>query len=112
MQTVLRDTAYKKENVDVQRSIRMAIKKLEKRLCQYVDQNDFNPDRIFGDDIIVHDIFNKNFYVYKCKVNQMQIRLLWKIEDGKLIIVAHWYKFRTNNEYINHFQKMADSYVH
>lgn len=110
MKIVLRDPEYRKENVDVRRSINMAIKRLEQRLSQYAVQENFNPEKIFADDVIVHDIFNKHFYVYKCKVNQMQIRLLWKVENNKLVIVAHWYKFRTDNGYIDHFQKMADLY--
>lgn len=108
MKVVWEDKTYRKEKPDVQRSIDMAVDRLKTRLSVYVDQN-IEVGKIFGDDIMIHEIINKYYYVYKCKVNQMQIRILYTMRDGKLVIVSHWYKNRTNNDYIRHFKDITSS---
>lgn len=110
MKVVRKDKTYHKQKVDVQRSIDMAIERLKMRMLEYQEQN-IEVGKIFGDDIIIHDIINKYFYVYKCRVNQMQIRLLYTMKDDKLIIISHWYKNRTNNDYIKYFKDVSNSYI-
>lgn len=109
MKVVRRDKAFK-EKIDVQRSIDMAIDRLQLRLANYAASPTFEIGKVFGDDVLIHDIINKYYYVFKCKVNQMQIRLLYTIKDGKLIIVSHWYKYRTDNGYIDYFKKAVCQY--
>jgi hypothetical protein len=106
MKVVRRDKTYHKEKLDVQRSIDMAIDRLKERLQYYNDQN-IEIGKVFGDDILIHDIINKYYYVYKCRVNQMQIRILYTVKDNKLIIISHWYKNRTNNDYIKYFKEVT-----
>lgn len=110
MKVIRKDKTYHKQKVDVQRSIDMAIERLKMRMLEYQEQN-IEVGKIFGDDIIIHDIINKYFYVYKCRVNQMQIRLLYTMKDDRLIIISHWYKNRTNNDYIKYFEDVSNSYI-
>lgn len=107
MKVIYRDERYSKEKKDVQRSINMAVERLKKRLSVYVEGQHLEPNKIFGDDILIHDIVNKYWYVFKCKVNQMQIRILYTFEDGNLIILSHWYKNRTNNDWVYYFREIT-----
>ena len=107
MNIIQKDKTYDKVNSDVRRSIDMSIKRLESRLSNYIDQ-DINAGKIFNDDILIHNVINKKFYVYKSKVNQMQIRILYTVdEDNNLVILSHWYKNRTNNDYIKYFKELT-----
>lgn len=109
MKVVWEDTSYYKEKPDVRRSVDMAVAKLKSRLTEYVDNQNISVRKIFGDDVMMHEIINKYFYVYKCKVNQMQIRILYTMRDDKLVIISHWYKNRTNNDYIKYFKDITSS---
>ena len=109
MKVINEDPTYDRVNVNVRRSIDMAVERLIARLSPYVDQN-IEIGKVFTDDILIHNIINKYFYVYKCRVNQMQIRILYTIRDGDLIIVSHWYKNRTNNDYIKYFIDITAPY--
>ena len=97
MNIIRKNDMFMKEKKDVQRSINMSIRKLKQRLEEYQKQN-ISPDRVFNDDITKHDVINNCFYVYKCKVNQMQIRILYTVENDNVVIVSHYYKNRTNND--------------
>lgn len=110
MKIIRKDPAYSKEKLDVQRSVDMAVDRLHERLSSYIEDQKLEVGKIFGDDIVIHDIINKYFYVYKCRVNQMQIRILYTVRNGKLIILGHWYKNRTNNDYIKHFKQITSQY--
>lgn len=109
MKVINEDPTYDRVNVNVRRSIDMAVERLVARLSPYVDQN-IEIGKVFTDDILIHNIINKYFYVYKCRVNQMQIRILYTIRDGDLIIISHWYKNRTNNDYIKYFIDITTPY--
>ena len=87
MKVVWEDTSYYKEKPDVRRSVDMAVATLKTRLTEYVDNQNISVRKIFGDDVMMHEIINKYFYVYKCKVNQMQIRILYTMRDDE---VAGW----------------------
>lgn len=110
MNIIRKNDMFMKEKKDVQRSINMGIRKLKQRLEEYQKQN-ISPDRVFNDDITKHDVINNCFYVYKCKVNQMQIRILYTVENDNVVIVSHYYKNRTNNDYIPYFEKVSSNYV-
>lgn len=111
MKIINQDQSYQKEKLDVQRSIDQAIKKLETRLLPYIEQK-IDIGKIFGDDVLIHNVINKKFYVFKCRTNQMQIRLLFTVnKDNELVIISHWYKNRTNNDYIQYFKNITESVV-
>ena len=110
MKVIRQDNTYSRQNVNVRRSIDMAIDRLEQRLSTYVDDQGIEAGKIFGDDVLIHDIINKKYYVFKTKVNQMQIRILYTVEDDKLIILSHWYKNRTNNYYITYFKELVSNF--
>ena len=58
MKVVRRDKAFK-EKIDVQRSIDMAIDRLQLRLANYAASPTFEIGKVFGDDVLIHDIINK-----------------------------------------------------
>lgn len=110
MNIIQKDKTYDKVNSDVKRSIDMSIKRLESRLSSYIEDQDIDVGKIFNDDILMHDIINKKFYVYKNKVNRMQMRILYTVDDdNNLVILSHWYKNRTNKDYIKYFEQLADT---
>lgn len=111
MKIVRKDKSLTKENINVQRSVNIAVRRLNERLSQYVDVQHMDVGKIFNDDILMHDILNGTYYIYKCACNQMQIRILWTVEDNKLVIISYWYKNRTNNEYIRYFADLISKYV-
>ena len=65
-------------------------------------------DTVFNDDVIIHDIIG-GFYVYKCRANNNQLRLLYTMTKNKLVIVSHYIKksdeANHNQTYIPHFER-------
>lgn len=107
MKIINKDILYDKENADTKRSIDMALSKLEERLSKYVVDQKIDVGKIFNDDVLMHDIINKRYYVYKCKANNMQIRLLYTVKNNKIILISHWYKKRTDTKYIQYFENIV-----
>lgn len=105
------DRQYKKADPYTKKVYDRAIKKLQHRLQQYLDQGK-RIDNIFGDDILIHDIFLKSMYVYKCYINGMQMRILYTMSrDGKtLIIIAHYVKKDAPQEWLPYFEKVSKEY--
>lgn len=110
IEIVIEDKVYKKEDKSTKRSIDKGIAKLEARLCEYLSRN-VNIENVFDDDILIHDIINKQFYVYKCQVDKFQLRILYKVDGQKLVIVSHYFKKSPNKEYIRYFEKVAVGYI-
>lgn len=109
LDTVIIDRNYKKEDKSTKRSIAKGVAKLETRLASYLDRN-IRIENIFNDDILVHDIINKHFYVYKCQADKIQLRILYTVTDERLEIVAYYCKKSPTKEYIKYFEKVAISY--
>lgn len=105
---IIRDTKFNKLDKASQRTIKKGIEKLELRLAQY--GNDIKIETIFDDDILIHDIVNKKFYVYKCTIGKVQLRLLYTIKNDDLYIISHYFKKSSNKEWISYFENVADSF--
>ena len=91
LQIIINDKTYRKEDKSTRRSIDRGIVKLEARLSEYINRN-IRIENVFNDDILVHDIINKHFYVYKCQVDRIQLRILYTVVNEKLVVVSHYCK--------------------
>lgn len=110
LKIVINDRKYNKEDKSTKRSIDKGIVRLKARLSEYLSRN-IRIENIFNDDILIHDIINKQFYVYKCQVDKFQLRILYKVEDGELVIISHYFKKSPSKEYIRYFEKVAFEYA-
>lgn len=103
MNIIIEDKSFHKKDKYTQKIINKGIKRLMERLSQY---NGTDIDKIFGDNILIHDIIDKDKYVFKSRVNNVQLRILYTIIDGDLIILSHWCKKQTGKEYIRYFENL------
>lgn len=103
MKVIINDPTLQKENIYTKKTIHKGIDRLKQRLEQY---GDTDISRIFGDDILIHDIIDKDKYVFKARVNNIQVRILYTVIDGDLVILAHWCKHETNKNYIKYFESL------
>lgn len=104
------DKAFFKEDKSTKRSINRGIQKLEARLSEYLTK-DIKIENIFNDDVLIHDIINKRFYVYKCQVDRIQLRILYTVIDESMIIISHYCKKAPTKEYINYFEKVSSAFI-
>lgn len=111
MIVIQNDKDYKKEDQSTKRTIDKGINKLDARLSKYRMQK-IKIENIFNDDILIHDIINKKYYVYKCRVDNVQLRILYTVVEDKLVIISHYCKKNPTKEYINYFEKVSSSYIY
>ena len=103
----------KKLNKTLERQLNIGCDKLIMRLEDYRKQN-IDVSRIFNDDILIHDIIHKNFYVYKCSVEGMQLRILYQVVNNDVNILAFYSKNSSNRnknackEYIHYFEDVVE----
>ena len=90
MKVVMKDPSYKKLDHNTKRCIDLGIKKLQQRIDSYLVQ-ERQINQVFNDDTLIHDIIC-GFYVYKCRANNNQLRLLYTMNNNKLIIISHFIK--------------------
>lgn len=100
------DKTLRKEPKSVQRSIQKALDKLTQRYDYYADRN-IDIKNVFNDDILVHDIVNKEWYVYKCMADKMQIRILYTARGKDIIVAAHYIKQKDSKRYLSAFEEFA-----
>lgn len=111
LQIIINDKTYKKEDKSTKRSIDKGIVKLETRLSEYLNRN-IKIENVFNDDILIHDIINKRFYVYKCQVDKIQLRILYTVVNENLVVISHYCKKSPTKEYIGYFEKVSADYEH
>lgn len=109
--TIIRDKMYNKADKSTKQSIDKGIAKLEARLYSYLNRN-IKIENVFNDDVLIHDIINKRFYVYKCQVDKLQLRILYTVVDEGLIIVSHYLKKSPTKEYISFFERVSVDYAY
>lgn len=109
MKVVQNDKTYKKVDKSTKRSIDRGIMKLQSRLSEYLSKN-IKIENVFNDDILIHDIINKHYYVYKCQVDKLQLRILYTVHEDSLIIVSHYCKKSKTKEYISYFERISSDY--
>lgn len=109
MKVVQNDKTYKKVDKSTKRSIDRGIMKLQSRLSEYLNKN-IKIENVFKDDVLIHDIINKHYYVYKCHVDKLQLRILYTVHEDSLIIVSHYCKKSKTKEYIFYFERVSSDY--
>lgn len=105
MKTIIEDRSYSKLDKSTRKTIDKGISKLKNRYEYYSDSQ-----CIFNDDTLVHDIINKRFFVYKCRIDKIQLRILYYTENDSLIDISTYIKKQNNKKYISVFEKTASDY--
>ena len=108
-ENILKIFVYKKdfykEPKEIQRAINKAITELYERITAYEQQGiDFN--HIFNDDKVKYDKHG-NFYTFKCKKANVQLRILYAyfLHEGEptFLIADYFIKKQNNKIYIKLF---------
>lgn len=119
--TVTKTREYKRLDAYSRKTIDKSIKKLEDRYNNYKEQN-IVITNLFGDDILIHDIIDKEFYVFKTQENRCQIRLLYCVnkETNNIDVISFFIKNRDNNlkkysgryqnKYLSMFKETVDNF--
>ena len=107
------DPTYSKLEKSIQHAINVGIDKLIGRLKTYKQYNQSN-DAIM-DDKLVHDAYvvdGKRFFLYKCRVKTLSLRLLYTFEGEDVIIITHVCKKNPRYEYFDFFENACSEYMH
>lgn len=117
--TVHKSKQFRKLDRSLQEQINKAISKLNNRYREYRKQN-IVITKLFGDDVIIHDIIDDDLYVYKCRTKDVQIRLLYTVDNKDNINVLDFAiknhdnmktgVGRENNRYIDMFKNNVAKY--
>jgi hypothetical protein len=117
--TVHKSKQFRKLDKSLQEQINKAISKLNNRYREYRKQN-IVITKLFGDDVIIHDIIDDDLYVYKCRTKDVQIRLLYTVDNKDNINVLDFAiknhdnmktgVGRENNRYIDMFKNNISKY--
>jgi hypothetical protein len=117
--TVHKSKQFRKLDRSLQEQINKAISKLNNRYREYRKQN-IVITKLFGDDVIIHDIIDDDLYVYKCRTKDVQIRLLYTVDNKDNINVLDFAiknhdnmktgVGRENNRYIDMFKNNISKY--
>lgn len=102
------DKSLRKEPKSVQKTINKALDKLTQRYGYYSSRN-IDIRNVFNDDILVHDIVKKEWYVYKCMADKMQIRILYTAKGNDIIVAAHYIKQKDSKKYLAEFEEFANT---
>ena len=102
---------FHKETKQIKNAIVKALNTLYERISAYERQGtDFN--HIFNDDKVKYDKHGQ-FYTFKCKRNDVQLRLLYAYFefDGEhtLLLADYYIKKQDNKEYIRLFDSVNNS---
>lgn len=100
---IIANELYDKEDAYTRKIIDKGIEKLRQRLSQYKYNNIAD---IHSDPVLIHDVIDGKYYVFKCSVNRIQIRILYTFENGDLTIISHQFKTRPGKDYIRYFEKV------
>lgn len=101
---------YKRLDAYSKKTIDKSIRKLEDRYEAYKQQN-FVITNIFGDDILIHDIIDKKYYVFKTQERNCQIRLLYMVDDNDNIDVISFFIKNRDNNLKNYTGKYEKKYI-
>ena len=97
---------YFKETSDIQRAIIRGVCSLYERITLYENQN-VPFERIFNDERVKYDKHG-DFYTFKCKKSDLQLRILYTyivVDATPVIIVADFFvKEKNNKKYIKQFE--------
>ena len=67
------------------------------------------------DDKLVHDAYvsnGKRFFLFKCRIKSMSLRLLYTLENDDIVIISYVCKKDSRYEYFDFFENACDEYMH
>ena len=114
MKVINIDPQYEKLDQSTKRAIDIGIDKLTGRLSTYLLYNQ-TFESIGMDDKLIHDAYiadGKRFFLYKCRIKTLSLRLLYTFEGEDVIIVSHVCKKNPRYEYFNFFENACYEYMH
>ena len=100
------DKIYKTYKADIDK----LILKLKARLEEYGKQG-IAVSKIFNDSRTMCDIINKHYYVFKGKVRNIQVRILYTVKGETIIIYDVFIKNRITNSVSNEYLRVFEDRV-
>lgn len=100
---IMANDLYDKEDTYTRKIIDKGVEKLRQRLSQYKCNNISD---IHSDFVLIHDVIDGKYYVFKCSVGRVQLRILYTFENGDLTIISHQFKRKPGKDYIRYFEKV------
>lgn len=113
METINKINRFSRLDKSTQKTICVGIERLSKRVKTYLDYGKSFNER-FMDDKLIHDAYvvgDKRFFLYKCRIKSVSLRLLYTFEDDNLVIVSHVMKKDSKFEYFDYFEKSCNEYL-
>jgi len=96
--TIHNQKSYIKLEPTNRKDVDMAITRLKDRYDTYKNNENKIVPELLGDDILVHDVVREKFYVYRCRVRNIQIRLLYEVNDNnKINVIDYFIKNKENS---------------
>ena len=114
MKVINIDPEYPKLDKSTQRAIDTGIEKLIGRLTTYLCYNQ-SFESIGMDDKLIHDAYiadGERFFLYKCRVKTLSLRLLYTFEGEDVIVISHVCKKNPRYEYFDFFENACTEYMY
>lgn len=95
--TIHNQKSYTKLEPTSRKCVDTAINRLENRYNVYKNINKDVVPELLRDDVLVHDVVREKFYIYRCRVKDIQIRLLYEVNgNNKINVIDYCIKNREN----------------
>jgi hypothetical protein len=106
--------SFGKIDASTRRGIYTGIKRLKERIETYIQYNG-SFDNIGMDDKLIHDAYvsnGKRFFLFKCRIKSMSLRLLYTLENDDIVIISYVCKKDSRYEYFDFFENACDEYMY
>ena len=113
METINKINRFSRLDKSTQKTICVGIERLRERVDTYLKYGKSFNER-FMDDKLIHDAYvvgDKRFFLYKCRIKSVSLRLLYTFENDNLVIVSHVMKKDSKFEYFDYFEKSCSEYL-
>ena len=106
--------SFGKIDASTRQGIYIGIKRLKERIETYIQYNG-SFENIGMDDKLIHDAYvsnGKRFFLFKCRIKSMSLRLLYTFENDDIVIISYVCKKDSRYEYFDFFENACDEYMH
>ena len=106
--------SFGKIDASTRQGIYTGIKRLKERIETYIQYNG-SFDNIGMDDKLIHDAYvsnGKRFFLFKCRIKSMSLRLLYTLENDDIVIISYVCKKDSRYEYFDFFENACDEYMY
>lgn len=106
--------SFGKIDASTRRGIHIGIKRLKERIETYIQYNG-SFENIGMDDKLIHDAYvsnGKRFFLFKCRIKSMSLRLLYTFENDDIVIISYICKKDSKYEYFDFFENACDEYMY